>query len=77
LVPAGHPVHDLRQRHQPEPDKHPGMLTVGDYLFASTVKCSLRFGRFATGILITEVRRAGTRPVPTRPPRSRQTPAPS
>jgi monoamine oxidase/SAM-dependent methyltransferase len=57
-VPAGHPVRELRQRHQPEPDEHPGVLTVGDYLFDSTVNAVYDSADFATGILITELRRA-------------------
>jgi SAM-dependent methyltransferase len=58
-VPGGNPVHELRQRHQPEPEEHPGVLTVGDYLFDSTVNAVYDSADFAAGIVMTEVRRAG------------------
>jgi hypothetical protein len=56
-VPAGHPVDDLWQRHQPEPDEHPGVLTVGDYRFDSTVNAVYDSADFATGTILTRGRR--------------------
>jgi monoamine oxidase len=57
-VPGGFPVQELRQRHQPEPEEHPGLLVVGDYLFDSTVNAAYDSADFATDLLLTELRRA-------------------
>ena len=57
-VPGGNPVHELRKRHQPEAKEHPGLLTIGDYLFDSTVNGVHDSAEFAAGIVMTEVRRA-------------------
>jgi monoamine oxidase/SAM-dependent methyltransferase len=56
-VPGGNPVHELRQRHQPEPEDHPGILTIGDYLFDSTVNAVYDSADYAGDILMTEMRR--------------------
>jgi protoporphyrinogen oxidase/SAM-dependent methyltransferase len=57
-VPGGNPAEELRLRHQPEPKEHPGVLTVGDYLFDSTVNGVYDSANFAAGIVMTELRRA-------------------
>ena len=57
-IPGGIPVQELRQRHQPEPKEHPGLLVIGDYLFDSTVNAVYDSANFATALLITELRRA-------------------
>ena len=36
-LPGGLPVQNLKAAHVPEPDTHPGMFVVGDYLFDSTL----------------------------------------
>ena len=56
-VPGGNPAHELRLRHQPEPREHPGLLTVGDYLFDSTVNAVHDSAEFAASVVMTELRR--------------------
>jgi monoamine oxidase/SAM-dependent methyltransferase len=56
-IPGGNPMHEIRQRHQPEPDEHPGVLTVGDYLFDSTVNAVFDSADCAADIVLTELRR--------------------
>jgi monoamine oxidase len=36
-LPAGYPAREPDSRHQPEPDEHPRLFVVGDYLFDSTI----------------------------------------
>ena len=36
-LPGGRPARDPDARHQPEPEEHPGLFVVGDYLFDSTI----------------------------------------
>lgn len=36
-LPAGVPARDPDSRHQPEPNQHPGLFVMGDYLFDSTI----------------------------------------
>ena len=36
-LPGGRPAREPDSRHQPEPDEHPGLFVVGDYLFDSTI----------------------------------------
>ena len=56
-IPGGNPMHELRQRHQPEPEDHPGILTIGDYLFDSTVNGVYDSADAATDVIMTELRR--------------------
>jgi monoamine oxidase/SAM-dependent methyltransferase len=46
--PGGFPVRDTRAAHVPEPKDHPGLFTVGDYLFDSTINGVLDSADFAT-----------------------------
>ncbi|MDB5533605.1 MAG: methyltransferase protein [Hyphomicrobiales bacterium] len=55
-VPGGNPGHDLMQRHRPEPEDHPGLFTIGDYIFDSTVNAVYDSADFATDIIMTELR---------------------
>lgn len=50
-LPAGRPVVEEKQRHQPSPDLHPGILLVGDYLYDSTINGALQSAKFTTGLL--------------------------
>ena len=45
-LPGGLPVEEVRVRHQPEPTEHAALLTVGDYLFDSTVNAVYDSARF-------------------------------
>jgi protoporphyrinogen oxidase/ubiquinone/menaquinone biosynthesis C-methylase UbiE len=57
-IPGGNPGHELIQRHRPEPTEHPGLFTVGDYIFDSTVNAAYDSADFATDIIMTELRAA-------------------
>jgi SAM-dependent methyltransferase len=46
--PGGIPVRDTRSSHMPEPNGHPGLFVVGDYLFDSTLNGVLDSADFAT-----------------------------
>ncbi|MDH7798378.1 MULTISPECIES: FAD-dependent oxidoreductase [unclassified Beijerinckia] len=61
-LPGGNPAHDLLQRHRPEPSEHPGLLTVGDYIFDSTVNATYDSADFATDLIMTELRDQKYRP---------------
>lgn len=49
--PGGLPVQSARAAHQPEPQQHPGLFIVGDYLFDSTINGTLDSADFATDLL--------------------------
>jgi hypothetical protein len=36
-MPGGFPAREPDSRHQPEPEQHPELFVVGDYLFDSTL----------------------------------------
>lgn len=61
-LPGGNPGHDLLQRHRPEPSEHSGLLTVGDYIFDSTVNATYDSADFATDLIMTELRDQKYRP---------------
>jgi len=46
--PGGTPVRDTRAAHLPEPNGHPGLFAIGDYLFDSTLNGVLDSADFAT-----------------------------
>ncbi|MDI3289014.1 FAD-dependent oxidoreductase [Polyangium sp. 15x6] len=54
-LPGGFPTPDMRERHVPEPKRHPGLFLVGDYLFDSTLNGVLDSADFATDCLTSEV----------------------
>ena len=49
--PGGLPVKDSRSAHLPDPEGHPGLFMVGDYLFDSTINGVLESSDFATDLL--------------------------
>jgi SAM-dependent methyltransferase len=56
-LPGGNPAHELRQRHVPAPETHPGLIMVGDYLFDSTLNGVRDSADYATDLILTELRR--------------------
>src|SRR5262249_58891522 len=50
---AGEP----RQRHLPDPDQHPGLFLVGDYLFDSTINGVYDSADFVTDMILTRLRK--------------------
>lgn len=50
-LPGGTPVREIRTNHLPEPKEHPGIFTVGDYVFDSTLNGVLDSADFATDLL--------------------------
>ncbi|MGH9842383.1 MAG: FAD-dependent oxidoreductase [Blastocatellia bacterium] len=59
--PDGCPVRDTRSAHWPEPEEHPGIFIVGDYLFDSTLNGVLDSANFATDMVRS---RMPTQPLP-------------
>lgn len=53
--PGGWPAEELRGEHVPEPDEHPGLFLVGDYLFDSTLNAALISANTAVDLLIEHV----------------------
>ena len=49
-LPGGSPVEETRHAHLPEPEHHPGLFLVGDYLFDSTLNGTLDSADFATDL---------------------------
>jgi monoamine oxidase len=63
--PGGLPVRNMRSAHLPEPQQHPGLFMVGDYLFDSTINGTLDSADFATDLLNEWVlKRRPAQPVP-------------
>lgn len=56
-IPGGLPVRDVMTNHRPEPNEHPGIVVVGDYLFDSTLNGLLDSSDAATDIILTEMMR--------------------
>src|SRR5258705_190364 len=56
-LPGGMPVRDVMTNHRPEPNEHPGIVVVGDYLFDSTLNGLLDSSDAATDIVLTEMMR--------------------
>lgn len=54
-VPGGFPVRDTRTNHLPEPDEHPGLFVVGDYLFDATLNGVLDSSDAATDLLMSHL----------------------
>lgn len=57
-LPGGFPTVDARDRHVPEPERHPGLFVVGDYLFDCTLNGVLDSSDFATDFILSDVLRA-------------------
>src|SRR5262249_37687675 len=67
--PGGRPVRETRQRHLPDPDHHPGLFLVGDYLFDSTINGVYDSADFVTDMILTRLRKQKYGgPPPTTPP---------
>ena len=56
-LPGGNPVRETRDRHLPDPKRHPGLYVVGDYLFDSTLNGVLDSADFVTDLILTELRK--------------------
>jgi monoamine oxidase len=54
-LPAGYPAPSMDARHLPDPVEHPNLLTVGDYLFDSTLNGVLDSANFAAEWLAVEM----------------------
>jgi monoamine oxidase len=54
-LPGGLPVRDVMTNHRPEPNEHPGLILVGDYLFDSTLNGLLDSSDAATDIILSEM----------------------
>ncbi|MEH1847475.1 MAG: FAD-dependent oxidoreductase [Nostoc sp.] len=50
--PGGHPIKGSKARHLPEPQEHPGLFVVGDYLFDSTINGVLDSADIATDMIL-------------------------
>jgi monoamine oxidase/SAM-dependent methyltransferase len=53
-IPGGLPARDVMTNHRPEPNNHPGLVVVGDYLFDSTLNGLFDSSDAATDIIVTE-----------------------
>jgi SAM-dependent methyltransferase len=56
-LPGGLPARDVMTNHRPDPEQHPGLVVVGDYLFDSTLNGLLDSSDAATDIILTEMMR--------------------
>lgn len=54
-MPGGYPVRERRANHRPLPDRMPGLLLVGDYMFDATVNGVLDSADTATDMITSEV----------------------
>jgi len=52
-VPGGIPVRSARGNHMPEPDQHPGLFVVGDYLYDSTLNGLLDSADIASDLVVS------------------------
>jgi len=53
-VPGGQPVRGLRENHQPDPLRLPGVFVVGDYIFDATLNGVLDSADAATDMLVAD-----------------------
>jgi monoamine oxidase len=60
--PGGYPVREVRLRHLPDPQEHPGLFVVGDYLFDSTINGVLHSANTVAGLIGGYLRRSLTLP---------------
>jgi monoamine oxidase len=61
--PGGWPSKELRGEHQPEPNEHPGLFIVGDYLFDSTINAALISASTAVDCLLEHLGRPSVKEV--------------
>jgi monoamine oxidase len=62
--PGGWPAHELRGEHVPEPEGHPGLFLVGDYLFDSTLNAALMSANTAVDLLLEHLGVEAEEPTP-------------
>src|SRR5262249_2910738 len=55
--PGGVRLKGARRRHRPAPKDHPALVTVGDYLFDSTINGVMDSADVATDVLLRHLRR--------------------
>jgi predicted NAD/FAD-dependent oxidoreductase len=55
--PGGIPLKGARRRHRPAPEEHPALVTVGDYLFDSTINGVMDSADIATDVLLRHLRK--------------------
>lgn len=60
--PGGPRLTGSRKRHRPEPDEHPGLLFVGDYLFDATTNGAFDSADIVTSMLLEHLRVAPRTP---------------
>ena len=68
VIPGGFPCRDIRSNHLPEPDEHPGLFLVGDYIFDATLNGVLDSADAATDMALSQVvslHSARATPIPT------------
>ena len=79
-LPGGLPVHSLKVAHVPEPDAHPELFVVGDYLFDSTLNGVLDSADIVSDLVLSRLLKVhyqqpfmppGTLPVGIAPARAR------
>jgi SAM-dependent methyltransferase len=56
-LPGGSPVHEIRARHLPDAQGHPGLFLVGDYLFDSTINGAYDSADYVTDMILSHLRR--------------------
>lgn len=63
-VPGGKADRALHENHMPEPDAHPGLYVVGDYIFDSTVNAVLDSADAASDLALDPIVRLSRRELP-------------
>ncbi|MGE3538043.1 MAG: FAD-dependent oxidoreductase [Candidatus Tectimicrobiota bacterium] len=61
-LPGGLPVQSLKTAHVPEPEEHPGLFVVGDYLFDSTLNGVLDSADIASDLVLSRLLKAHYQP---------------
>lgn len=61
-LPGGHPVQSVKAAHVPEPEAHPGLFVVGDYLFDSTLNGVLDSADIASDLVLSRLLKAHYQP---------------
>jgi len=55
--PGGYPIKGIKSRHLPEPQEHPGLFVVGDYLFDSTINGVIDSAEIATDLVLNSLKK--------------------